>query len=123
MASPYTVSNFAGTSISDHIDGNATASRFYAPQGMVFNPTYSAFYLADTSNNCIRKFTNPESTLIVTTFATGLANPSAITMDNTKQNLFVTSSTLSAIYRVSLLTGASFQFAGIGKFLFLGKQR
>ena len=122
VASPYTVSFFAGSPISSYVDGNATASRFYYPQGMVFNPTYSAFYLADNSNNCIRKFTNPEASLVVTTFATGLTNPSVLVMDNTKQNLFVSSySSLDSIYRVSLSTGFSMLFAGISKFVLLSE--
>lgn len=86
---------------SGNIDGIGTIARFNTPEGLIIDPLGNNLYIADSSNNTIRKVVI--ATGEVTTFAgsgtaatldgTGLAaqfnNPRAITIDPLGNNLYV----------------------------------
>ena len=50
------VTTFAGSS-SGYVEGTGTAAKFNEPSGIVINPSGTAFYVTDRSNDCIRKIT------------------------------------------------------------------
>jgi len=62
------VITIAGDNTSDYINGNGTSSAFYFPDGIVIDPDGNNLYVADYTNNCIRKITI-QGSIDVSTFA------------------------------------------------------
>ena len=49
------VTTLAGNNTSGYINGNGTSSVFYFPDGLAIDPSGNNMYIADYTNNCIRK--------------------------------------------------------------------
>jgi len=72
------VTSFAGSGVSGSTNGTGTAAKLNFPQSICYDPTSGNIFVADTGNNSIRKITLNG---VVSTFATGFSNPSAICVD------------------------------------------
>lgn len=72
------VTSFAGSGVSGATNGAGTVAKLNFPQSICYDPTSGNIFVADTGNNSIRKVTLNG---VVTTFATGFSNPTAICVD------------------------------------------
>jgi DNA-binding beta-propeller fold protein YncE len=114
------VSTLAGSTAGGHSDGTGAAASFYYPYGIIIDSTGTNLYVADSSNNEIRKIV--VATGEVSTFAglyksadgTGTAarfrSPAGIASDGT--NLYVTDGINHEIRKIVIATGAVSTLAG-----------
>lgn len=105
----YVIEGFVGAGTSGSQDGSGTDASFYATYGLEVDPEGNIF-VADGFNNQIRKVT-PAG--LVTTFATGLNDPSGLAMD-AQGNLYVAEYSGVKIVKItpagstSILAGSSY---------------
>ncbi len=67
------VSTLAGTGSSGNANGTGTGASFSSPNGIVFDSSSSALYVADSGNRVVRRITLPGA--VVTTFAGTMGTP------------------------------------------------
>ncbi|GAB2984933.1 hypothetical protein GCM10027049_23970 [Mucilaginibacter puniceus] len=105
-----TVSHFAGStsSATGTTNGTGSAARFNKPQGITFDAAGN-MYVADATNNSIRKITQAG---VVTTLATGLSSPADVTIDATGTYLYVANFGDHRIMRVTISGGTVTALAG-----------
>ena len=121
------VTTIAGSGIVGSVDATGTGASFRSPIGICIDPLGTNLYVTDSEgNHKIRKITIPGA--VVTTFAgagtagyadgTGIAasfnNPTAICIDSSGLNLYVSDTDNNRIRKIVVGTGVVTTFAGSG---------
>jgi len=114
-----TVTGFNGFG---YLDGSLSTAKFHGPRGLCFNPTGTAFYLADSQNNKIRKIdllTGIVTTIAGSTegYADGIGttasffNPTGVCLDSNGY-LYVSDALNHKIRKIDLSNNMVTTFAG-----------
>jgi sugar lactone lactonase YvrE len=126
------VTTLAGTGAIGAADGKGAVATFNWPQGITIDATHTNLYVADTSNNKIRKIAiatgdvstlagvayNPDATCtncaVDSTGTTATFNsPQGITIDATSTNLYVADTSNNKIRKIAIATGDVSTLAGV----------
>ena len=101
----------SGCNASDLVDGVGIYARFNTPSGMVFDSTYSNLYIADYTNNAIRKL-NVATQNVTTYYNGGVTQINCL--DIATNNTVFFKSGLAATSNLCVLTPTVNNFVGIG---------
>ena len=97
-----------------YIDSGGTSAQFNSPSGIVIDSTNTNLYVADSSNNVIRKIVISSGLVSTIAMPTLFYSPSGIAIDSTNTNLYVSERSSHIIRKIVISTGVVTTLAGSG---------
>jgi len=95
-------------------DGNGSSALFNFPYGMAVDDQSLYLYVADSSNNRVRRININSPGFAVSTLPTTITSPFGLVIDDSNTNLYVSSSASNSVYKLTLNGYVLSLYAGSG---------